>query len=88
MANLWDPKILISHSVSPEKRPQRYPPYGPAVAIPKEVPILGAKIQVLATCLIAGLVVVLSTVYKSCFSPRNLASFSIYYPHSAKSQLP
>ena len=57
MEKLWD-QILISlidfcnkfgvytHSASPEKQPQRYPPYGPAVAIPKVVPILGAETRV------------------------------------------
>ena len=34
------------HHASPEKRPLRYPPYGPEVAIPKEVPILGAETRV------------------------------------------
>ena len=31
------------HHASREKRPLRYPPYGPEVAIPKEVPILGVE---------------------------------------------
>ena len=34
------------HHASREKRPLRYPPYGPEAAIPKEVPILGAETRV------------------------------------------
>jgi len=57
MVKLRDQKIIISlidscnkfgvytHSASPEKQPQRYPPYGLAVVI-KEVPILRAKARV------------------------------------------
>ena len=36
------PKVT-RHQASREKRPLRYPLYGPGVAIPKEVPILGAE---------------------------------------------
>ena len=38
---------VTRHHASREKRPLRYPPYGPEVAIPKEVPILGAETRVL-----------------------------------------
>ena len=37
---------VTRHHTSREKRPLRYPPYGPRVAIPKEVPILGAETRV------------------------------------------
>jgi len=58
MAKLWDQETLISlidscnkfgvytHSASPEKQPHRYPPYGPTVALPKEVPFLRAETRV------------------------------------------
>ena len=38
---------VTRHQASREKRPLRYPLYGPGVAIPKEVPILGAETRVL-----------------------------------------
>ena len=37
---------VTRHHASREKRPLRYPPHGPEVAIPKEVPILGAETRV------------------------------------------
>ena len=37
---------VTHHHASREKRPLRYPPYGPEVAIPKEVPILGPETRV------------------------------------------